>query len=81
MYLSGRNKLGANKTKAFFEGKGMCFGAGMKIIWGGGSNLFILQLTICYKRVQSFKVHYLFTGQLFTRQYYIEDYIKFTDVI
>ena len=39
MYLSGRNKLGANKTKAFFEGKGMCFGAGMKIIWGGGEQL------------------------------------------
>ena len=30
----------------------------------------------CYKRVQSFRVHCLFTAQ-----YYTEDYITFTDVI
>ena len=30
----------------------------------------------CYKRVQSFRIHYLFTGQTYT-----EIYIIFTDVI
>ena len=35
---------------------------------------FILYQYLCYKRVQSLRVHFLFTGQ-----YYTEDYITFTD--
>ena len=38
--------------------------------------IFYKVLSDCYKRVQSFRIHCLFTVQ-----YHTEDYITFTDVI